>query len=109
MIYPADLMTAASYLLCLGEKQQEQCSLCTQPLPKLEDREVKQNETPMIQGERFSDLINAVVCPERGNRAGKVSRAKSYEEQLRELGMLSLEKESQRGPYCSPELPEGRV
>lgn len=68
-------MTAARCLLCRGEKQQEQCCLGTQPLPKLKDREGKQNETPINQGERFSDLIHAVVCPERGNGAGEVSRS----------------------------------
>jgi len=35
---------------------------------------------------------------------------KSYEEQLRELGLFSLEKgEAEGGPYCSLQLPERRL
>lgn len=34
---------------------------------------------------------------------------KSYEEQLRELGNLNLEKTRLRKPYCSLKLPERRL
>ena len=34
---------------------------------------------------------------------------KSYEEQLRELGLFSLEEEAQGRPHCTLQLPEGRL
>jgi len=37
------------------------------------------------------------VCPEKGNKAVKAQEHKSYEKQLRELGLFSLDKKRLRG------------
>jgi len=37
------------------------------------------------------------VCPEKGKKAVKVLECKSYEDQLKELGLLSPEKGTFRG------------
>ena len=48
------------------------------------------------------------MCPEKSNETGEGSyKHKSYKEQLRELGLFSLE-EAQGRPYCTLQLPEER-
>ena len=46
------------------------------------------------------------MCPEKGNKAVKALEHKSYEDQLKELELFSLEKERF---YSSLQLPNRRL
>ena len=46
---------------------------------------------------RFKRDTEVMECPKKGNKAGKRSREESCREQLRELGLFSLERRRLRG------------